>query len=103
MFLKWASIFQAHAFGGFLKPLYKSVYDNLIFIKMTEFTSIVDELCVFVQFMVAVLTEIYGLKILASSDYGKIIKNENVYNLVMSYLFKKTKIKRFLLDCINNN
>lgn len=53
--------------------------------------------------MVGVITEIYGLKVLAASDNGKIIKNENVYNLVMSYLFKRTKIKRFLLDCINNN
>ena len=35
--------------------------------------------------------------LLAQLQVGKLIKNENVYNLVMALLFKKYKIKRFLI------
>lgn len=34
---------------------------------------------------------------------GKLFKNENVYNLVMSFLFKKTKIKQFVRIMIRDN
>lgn len=53
--------------------------------------------------MVSVITEVYSLKELASSDCGKLIKNENIYNLIMSIIFKRTKLKRFLLKCIHAN
>jgi len=50
--------------------------------------------------MVSVVTDIYGLKHLAAQENGKLVKNENVYNLIMTFLFKKTKIKPFLLHGI---
>ncbi len=36
-------------------------------------------------------------------EIGKLVKNENVYNLIMSLLFKKFKIKKFLVECIRHN
>ena len=62
-----------------------------------------DEVCVFVQFMVTIVTEVYGLKGLAGSERGKLIKNENVYNMIMSMIFKRTKLKKFLLSVIKAN
>ena len=47
--------------------------------------------------MVSVVTDIYDLRHLAEQEKGKLVKNENVYNLIMTFLFKKTKIKPFLL------
>jgi hypothetical protein len=64
-FLKWAKIFQEHSYGGFLRSIYKTFYEHIKSVPKDEFTSIVDEICVFVQFMVTVLTQIYGLKELA--------------------------------------
>lgn len=55
------------------------------------------------QFLVAVITEVYGLRQLATYDCGKLIKNENIYNLIMSIIFKRTKMKRFLVKCIIQN
>ena len=52
--------------------------------------------------MVSVVTDIYSLQQLAQKETGKLIKNENVYNLIMTFLFKKTKIKAFLLHCIQH-
>jgi hypothetical protein len=66
LFLKWAQVFQEHAYGGFLKPLYREFNSYIYRLDKSEFATIVDEVCVFVQFMVAVVTDIYGLKILAS-------------------------------------
>lgn len=53
--------------------------------------------------MVSVVTDIYGLKFLAESEKGRLIKNENVYNLIMTFLFKRTKVRSFLEKCIEHN
>lgn len=53
--------------------------------------------------MVTIVTEVYGLKRLAGSDCGKLIKNENVYNMIMSMIFKRTKLKKFLISVIKVN
>lgn len=53
--------------------------------------------------MVTVVTEVYALKSLAGSECGKLIKNENVYNMIMSMIFKRTKLKKFLLSAIKIN
>ena len=53
--------------------------------------------------MVTIVTEVYGLKDLAGSERGKLIKNENVYNMIMSMIFKRTKLKKFLLSVIKAN
>ena len=53
--------------------------------------------------MVTIVTEVYGLKGLAGSERGKLIKNENVYNMIMSMIFKRTKLKKFLLSVIKAN
>lgn len=50
--------------------------------------------------MVSLITKIYGLKDLSLTEGGKLIKNDNIYNLIMCFLFKKTKIRRFLIACI---
>jgi len=75
LFLKWAQIFQEHSYGGFLKPLYREFSSYIHRLDKTDFATVVDEVCVFVQYMVAVVTDIYGLKLLATSDYGQLIKN----------------------------
>lgn len=56
----------------------------------------------FGQYMVSVITQVYGLKELATSEGGRLIKNDNVYNMVMCYLFKRTKLKNFILECIRH-
>lgn len=53
--------------------------------------------------MVKIITEIYGLHDLARTEKGKLFKNENIYNLIMSFLFKRTKIKNFILHSIRIN
>ena len=53
--------------------------------------------------MVKIYTEVYNLKLLNSSRNGKLFKNENVYNLIMSFMFKKTKIKVFIRSMIRAN
>lgn len=103
LFLKWAQIFQEHSYGGFLKPLYTAFCSYIYQLPMNDFSTIVDEVSIFVQMMVAITTEVYGLRQLATSECGKLIKNENVYNLVMSIIFKRTKLKRFLLKVIAFN
>jgi hypothetical protein len=103
LFLKWAQIFQEHSYGGFLKPLYSAFCTYLYQLPAGEFETVVDETAVFVQLMVGVVTEVYGLKQLATYECGKLIKNENVYNLIMGIIFRRTKIKRFLLKCIRTN
>jgi len=70
---------------------------------MNELDTIVDEVCIFVQYMVSVVTDIYGLKFLAESGKGRLIKNENVYNLIMTFLFKRTKVRSFLEQSIEHN
>lgn len=67
LFLKWANMFQEHTYGGFLKPMYRHFYQDLSTIPESDMTTIVDEICVFVQFMVSVVTDIYGLRIIAKS------------------------------------
>ena len=56
----------------------------------------------FVQFMVRVCTHVYQLKRVyeSKSGNGELFKNENVYNLIMSFLFKKTKVNVFFRKCI---
>jgi hypothetical protein len=66
LFLKWAQIFQEHSYGGFLKPLYSYFCGYLYTLPLSDFQSIVDEACVFVQFMVSVLTEVYALDQMAT-------------------------------------
>jgi hypothetical protein len=34
---------------------------------------------------------------------GKLFKNENVYNLIMSFMFRKTKIKAFIRLIVREN
>jgi hypothetical protein len=53
--------------------------------------------------MVTIVSNIYGLNILVASKNGKLIKNENVYNLIMSFFFKATRIKYFIVNCIKIN
>ena len=50
--------------------------------------------------MVSILTDIYKLKQLNASVNGDLFKNENIFNLVMSFLFKRTKINRFVRKII---
>lgn len=75
LFLKWAQIFQEHSKKGFLIPLYSSFNSYVQQLDMSDYCSVVDEVCVFVQYMVGVVTEVYGLRNLASSTYGQLIKN----------------------------
>ena len=56
----------------------------------------------FVTFMGEVVTEVYGLKLLANSETGKLIKNDNVFNTIMCCIFKKTKLRKFILKCIHH-
>lgn len=53
--------------------------------------------------MVTIVIEVYGLKRLAGSECGRLIKNENVYNMIMSMIFKRTKLKKFLISVIKVN
>jgi hypothetical protein len=53
--------------------------------------------------MVTIVTDVYRLQRLSTSECGKLIKNENVYNLIMSLIFKRTKLKPFILSCIKHN
>ena len=53
--------------------------------------------------MVKIYTEVYNLKLLNSSRNGKLFKNENVYNLIISFMFKITKIKVFIRSMIRAN
>jgi hypothetical protein len=53
--------------------------------------------------MVGIVTHVYGLNTIVATEHGKLIKNENVYNLIMSYLFKKTRLKHFIVNCIKKN
>lgn len=62
--------------------------------------TIVDETCVFVQLMVAIFTEVYQLKRVNKSQNGELFKNDNIYNLIMSFMFKKTKVKKFIGNVI---
>ena len=63
----------------------------------------VDETCVFVQWMVKVATKCYGLEQLAKLENGRLVKNENVYNLIMAHLFKTSlKLKSLILDLIHS-
>ena len=55
--------------------MYKGFYAFLKQMPMDDMESIVDEVCVFVQYMVSVITDIYGLKFLAESERGRLIKN----------------------------
>jgi hypothetical protein len=96
-------MFQEHSYGGFLKPLYTGFCNYLYKLPLEDFSTVVDEISIFVQFMVSLITEVYDLRQLATFECGKLIKNENIYNLIMSIIFKRTKMKRFLLKCINFN
>jgi hypothetical protein len=53
--------------------------------------------------MVKIVAEAYCLPELITYENGKLFKNENVYNLIMSYMFRKTKIKLFIVDSIRLN
>lgn len=66
LFLKWAQIFQEHSYGGFLKPFYSAFCTYLYQLPADEYESVVDETAVFVQLMVSIVTEVYGLKQLAT-------------------------------------
>ena len=65
-FLKWAQLFQEHSFGGFLKPLYKSFCKSLYQLPLNDFETIVDEVGVFVYYIVKIVTEVYDLKAIAT-------------------------------------
>lgn len=52
--------------------------------------------------MVAIYTDIYSLRTLNEGQNGSLFKNENVFNLIMAHMFKKTKIKIFLRKVIKN-
>lgn len=83
-----------------MKPLYKSFCQSLYKIPLNELDTIVDETGVFVQYMVSVYTDIYSLRVLNEGDHGSLFKNENVFNLIMAHMFKKTKIKIFIRKVI---
>ena len=46
--------------------------------------------------MVSIYTNVYRLKELNASMNGDLFKIENIFNLIMSYIFKRTKIKKFV-------
>lgn len=50
--------------------------------------------------MVSIYTHVYKLRELNKTENGQLFKNENVFNLIMSYMFKRTKIKSFLRKII---
>ena len=50
--------------------------------------------------MVTIYTDIYELKLLNKSLNGELFKNENVFNLIMSLLFRRTKIRKFVQKII---
>lgn len=54
------------------------------------------------MYMVTIYTKIYHLAELCQSINGHLFKNENVYNLIMSFLFRRTKIRVFVKKLIYN-
>lgn len=54
------------------------------------------------MYMVKVYTKIYQLTDLCQSSKGHLFKNENVYNLIMSFLFRRTKIRKFVKQLVYN-
>lgn len=54
------------------------------------------------MYMVKVYTKIYQLADLCQSSKGHLFKNENVYNLIMSFLFRRTKIRKFVKQLVYN-
>lgn len=94
--MRWANIFNEHLEGGFLKPIYHYFCKSLYNRKEVELGAIFDETRVFVLMMIVIYTHIYKLKKLYGTSGGKLFKNENIFSLIMSFLFRKTKIKKFL-------
>lgn len=95
-------MFQEHFYGGFLKTVYKIFCVSLYKTDIQELETIVDQTSVFVQFMVGLYTEIYGLRAINASQNGVLFKNQNLFNLIMANMFKKTKIKKFVRRVIVN-
>lgn len=55
-------MFHEHFYGGFLKQVYKVFCNSLYKTPIDDIDTIVDETSVFVQYMVAVYTDIYHLR-----------------------------------------
>jgi hypothetical protein len=92
-------MFVHHREAGFLFPLYEKFC--LFIQEMSEdFEGIVEETRGFIQFLVAVYTEVYSLKGLNRKTNGFLFKNENLFNLIMTNLFKTTKLSTFLRKVI---
>ena len=53
--------------------------------------------------MIVIYTQTYRLKKIYGTSSGKLFKNENIFSLIMSYLFRKTKIRKFLKMLIVEN
>lgn len=58
-----------------MKPLYKKFCESVYKMDRTDFQTIIDEVTVFVDFMIKIYTYVYALKKLNAREDGKLFKH----------------------------